>query len=200
VPDGLDPYPKSKTLAERAAWDFVAGPEGRGVELATVEPGLVLGPLLHARANVSVEIIRLLLTRAMPAVPRLGFTVVDARDVAALHRLAMTTPAAAGNRYVAGGQPRWLGEIAAVVAREYGPRGYRVPTRAMPGRLLRAAARVDRRLRSGLPLLDVPALVSSAKAEGELGWTARPADEAILAAAESLVSFGLVPRPRRGGG
>ena len=163
------------------------------MELVAVEPGLVLGPLLHARANVSVEIVRLLLTRAMPAVPRLGFTVVDVRDVAALHRLAMTTPAAAGNRYIAGGEPLWLGEIAAVVAREYGPRGYRVPTQPMPGRLLRAVALVDRRLRSGLPLLDVPALVSSAKAERELGWAPRPGKEAILAAAESLARFDLVP-------
>jgi len=195
VPDGLDAYPKSKTLAERAAWDLVGGQEGRGLELVTVAPGLVLGPLLRAEANVSVEVVRMLLTRAVPAVPRMGFSIVDVRDVATLHRLAMEAPAAAGNRYIAGGRAVWLGEIADLLAREYRPRGYRVPTRPMPGWLLRTAARFDRRLRSGLPLLDVPASVSSAKAERELGWRARPAEEPVLAAAESLVRFGLVPRP-----
>jgi dihydroflavonol-4-reductase len=194
VTDGLDPYPKSKTLAERAAWDFVAGQEG--LELVTVAPGLVLGPLLRAEANVSVEIVRMLLTRAVPAVPRLGFSVVDVRDVATLHRLATEAPAAAGQRYIAGGRAVWLGEIAALLAREYRPRGYRVPTRPMPAWLLRTAARVDRRLRSGLPILDVPASVSSAKAERELGWTARPTEEPVLAAAESLIRLGLVPQPR----
>ncbi|WP_181781279.1 NAD-dependent epimerase/dehydratase family protein [Pseudonocardia pini] len=190
VVDGLDPYPKSKTLAERAAWAAAAD---RDLELAVVNPGLVLGPLWRAEANVSAEVIRLLLVRGVPAVPRLGFAVVDVRDVATLHRLAMLAPEAAGNRYIAAGEQLWLGEIAELLAAEYAPRGYRVPTRALPYPLMWAAARFDRTLRTALALVDVPASVSSAKAARDLGWTARPAEESVLATAESLIRLGVVP-------
>lgn len=90
-----DPYARSKTLAEQAAWDFV---RGTTLELASINPGLVLGPVHRPEANVSLETIRLLLARELPLVPRLGFAFVDVRDVATAHRLAMLAPEAAGNR------------------------------------------------------------------------------------------------------
>jgi dihydroflavonol-4-reductase len=183
------PYPKSKVHAERAAWDFV---RDRQLELVTINPGLVLGPLLRPERTTSVEVIRLLLTRAFPAVPRLGFAVTDARDIAVAHRLAMEVPEAAGNRYICAGEHRWLGEIATLLAAEFGPRGFRVPTRPMPYWLTWAAARVDRTLRLALDYVDVPALVSADKAARELNWTARPAKESILDAAESLLRHGVV--------
>src|SRR5215467_11667065 len=96
-PQRLAPYPKSKLYAERAAWDFAAN---HRIELVTINPGLVLGLLQHNQQNTSMEVVRLLLARKLPAVPRLSFAVVDVRDIAAAHRLAMETPDAAGHRYI----------------------------------------------------------------------------------------------------
>jgi dihydroflavonol-4-reductase len=189
--DRCDPYPKSKTLAERAAWDFV---RDQRLELVTINPGLVLGPLQARQRTTSTEVVRLLLARQVPAVPRLGFAVVDVRDVATAHRLAMETPAAAGNRYICAGEHLWLGEIAAVLAAEFGPRGYRIPTRPLPYWLMWTLARFDKTMRLALSLVGALVLVSADKARRELGWTPRPASESIVDAAESLLRHGVVPR------
>lgn len=188
-PDRSDAYPKSKVYAERAAWDFVR--DGR-LELVTINPGLVLGPLLRAERTTSVEVIRLLLARQIPAVPRLGFAVVDVRDVAVAHRLAMEIPEAAGNRYICAGEHMWLGEIAAVLAAEFAPRGYRIPSRPLPYWLMWTVARFDRTVRLGLRLYGLPASVSADRAKRELGWTTRPARESIVDTAESLLRLGVV--------
>jgi dihydroflavonol-4-reductase len=188
--DRCDPYPRSKVYAERAAWDYV---RDQPLELVTVNPGLVLGPLLHAERTTSIEVVRLLLARRMPAVPRLGFAVVDARDVAVAHRLAMEVPEAAGNRYICAGEHLWMGDIAAVLAAEFGPLGYRIPTRPLPYWLMWAIARFDRTIRLALGYVGVPALVSADKAKQDLGWTARPARESIVDTAESLIRYGVVP-------
>jgi nucleoside-diphosphate-sugar epimerase len=190
-PAGLAPYPKSKLRAEQAAWDFAAGSP---VELVTVNPGLVLGPLLRREQKTSMEVVRLLLGRALPAVPRLSFPVVDVRDVATAHRLAMEAPGAAGHRYICAGPALWMGEIAAILAAEFGPRGYRVPTRALPYPLMWLAARFDKTLRLALGFYGVPVLVSAGKAREDLGWVPRPASEPIVAAGESLIRYGIVRR------
>jgi dihydroflavonol-4-reductase len=185
------PYQKSKVLAERAARDLA---RRSGLELVTINPGLVLGPLQRSARTTSAETVRLLLAREVPAIPRIGFSIVDVRDVARAHRLATELPAAAGNRYVCAGEFRWMGEIAAVLAETYRPRGYRVPTRPLPYWLMWAIARVDPTVRLALGIVGREARVSSAKAAAELGWTPRPAAESILVTAESLLAFGLVAR------
>lgn len=140
-----------------------------------INPGLVLGPLLHRERTTSIEVIRLLLAREMPAVPRLGFVVVDVRDVALAHRLAMEIPEAAGNRYICAGEHLWMGDIAAALAAEFGPRGYRIPTRPLPYWLMWTIAQFNRTVRLALGYVGVPALVSADKVKRELGWTPRPA-------------------------
>ena len=185
--DRADPYPRSKVYAERAAWEFV---RDQPFELVTINPGLVLGPLLRAERTTSVEVVRVLLARQVPAVPRLGFAVVDVRDVAVAHRLAMEVPEAAGNRYICAGEHLWMGEIAGVLAAE----GYRVPTRPLPYWLMWVIGRFDRTVRLALGYVGVPALVSADKAKRELGWTARPAAESIVDTAESLLRYGVIDR------
>jgi dihydroflavonol-4-reductase len=185
------PYPKSKTLAEKAAWDFVAG---RGPELVTVNPGLVIGPLLHKEEKTSMEAIRLLLARKMPAVPRISFSIVDVRDVATALRLAMVNPDAAGNRYILGTQPMWMGDIAAVLKATFGPRGYNVPTRRLPYWVMWLNARVDKVIRLAIDYYGVPLLLNTDKAQQKLGWKPRPPEDAIVAAGESLIRYGIVPR------
>lgn len=193
-PGWLAPYPKSKFHAERVAWDFAAT---HPVELVTINPGLVLGPLQRRQQATSMEAIRLLLARKLPAVPRLSFAVADVRDIAAAHRLAMETPGAAGSRYICASPAMWMGDIAAVLAAEFGPHGYRVPVRTLPYWLMWANARFDPTIRLALSYYGVPVLVSADKAKQELGWVPRPARESIVAAGESLIRHGIVPRRER---
>jgi hypothetical protein len=129
-----------RTAARRAAWEFAGS---AGLELVTINPALVLGPLLSAARRTSVELIQVLLGREVPAVPRLGFAVTDVRDVAVAHRLAMETAGAAGNRYIVAGEHLWLREMAAILAAEYRPRGYRVPTQLVQDGLVLAYNGLD---------------------------------------------------------
>ncbi|MFI6423621.1 SDR family oxidoreductase [Promicromonospora sp. NPDC050880] len=188
--DKAAPYARSKTLAERAAWDFVA--DHPDLELVTVQPGLVLGPVQHAAARTSVSLVRRLLAREIPAVPQLGFAPVDVRDVARAHRLAMELPAAAGNRYICAGDNLWFGDIARILADEFGPQGYRVPTRRMPVWALWVIGRFDREVRLGLDFVGKAEQVSAEKARRELGWEMRPVRETVVDTGRSLVGLGVV--------
>ncbi|MFC4856075.1 hypothetical protein [Actinophytocola glycyrrhizae] len=127
--------------------------------------------------------------------PKMGFSLVDVRDVATAHRLAMESPVATGNRYVIAGEFMWMRDIAAVLAEEFNPRGYRVPTRTMPTSLLRAVALFDPSVRQALDFVGRMELVSADKARRELGWTMRPVRDSIVATANSLIELGVVPNP-----
>lgn len=187
-------YPKSKTLAERAAWDFA---RESGLDLVAVNPGMVLGPLRSATLGPSVQVVRRLLTRDVPAAPKMGFAPVDVRDVATAHRLALEAPAATGSRYILAGENVWMGDIAAVLAEEFNPLGYRVPTGSMPTWLLRVMARFDSSIRPALDFVGRRELVSADKARRELGWTMRPVRDSILDTARSLIERGLAPNPSK---
>ncbi len=192
--DNCDPYPKSKTLAEKAAWDFVkALPADKRFELAVINPGFVLGPVMNADAGTSVEIICKLLKRDMPACPRIGFAPVDVRDIAIAHRLAMEQPAAAGNRYICAGDHLWVEDMAKILADEFNPRGYRVPTGRLPYPVMWLAARFDKALRLALQYVGRKEEVSCAKAVHELGWAMRPIDRTLRETGYSLIEHGLVP-------
>jgi|SRR6185437_42558 len=193
-PTACSPYAKSKIYAERAAWEFASQ---HRLELATVNPGLVLGPLLRPGRTTSIEVVRQLLTHAIPATPRIGFAVTDVRDVATAHRLAMETPGAAGNRYICSAEHMWMRDIAEVLAAEFGPKGYRIPQRPLPYWLMWLIARFDPTVRLALTLVGVPQLVSSAKARRELGWTTRPVRDTIVDTANGLISYAMAhPRAK----
>jgi nucleoside-diphosphate-sugar epimerase len=194
VVDRSPVYPKSKTLAERAAWEFA---RESGVELVAVNPGMVLGPLLAPTVGTSVQVVHRLLTRDVPGSPKMGFAVVDVRDVAIAHRLALESPVAVGNRYIVAGEHTWMREIAAVLAEEFNPRGYRVPTGALPTWLLRVMARFDPSIRPTLDFLGRRELLSADKARRELGWTMRPLRDTIVDTANSLIELGLAPNPSK---
>ncbi|WP_067836741.1 SDR family oxidoreductase [Nocardia lijiangensis] len=192
----IPPYQKSKTLAERAAWEFVGDlPAERGLELAAVNPGMVLGPLQSPVTSTSHEPIRRLLARDVPGSIRTGWTPVDVRDLAVAHRLAMELPQAAGNRYICAADPLWMAELAQILADEYNPRGLRVPTRVLPDWLIRFIARFDKGVRLAIQVLGRTEMVTANKARTELGWTMRPVRETVLDTAESLLAFGVVNAP-----
>jgi nucleoside-diphosphate-sugar epimerase len=191
IVERCEPYPKSKVYAERAAWDFV---KDTALELVVINPGLVIGPVLHNERPTSIEVVRRLVTRDFPAVPRMGFATVDARDLATAHRLAMEAPQAAGQRYICAGSNVWMREMALLLADEYAPRGYRLPTRPLPYWAMWAIARFDKTVRFALPFVGRAQLVTAAKARKELDWTMRPARQSLVDTAESLLDHGVVPR------
>jgi dihydroflavonol-4-reductase len=186
----LSPYVRSKTIAERAAWDFMRE-AGRAERLATVNPGAILGPLLGPDRSYSLEAIERLL-KGMPGVPRIGFSFVDVRDVADLHLRAMTEPASGGERFVAIGSFLWMAEVAEILRRRLGPAAAKVPSRRVPDLLVRAMAIFDPGIRSIVGQLGRKMEYSSKKAESTLGWSPRPVEETVVETAESMVRMGIV--------
>lgn len=192
--DGADvmPYVKSKALAERAAWDFLAR-EGGTLELATVNPTAVLGPVLGPDFSSSIEVVKALMEGNAPLAPKIQFGLVDVRDVADLHLRAMTDPAARGERFLAiAGPAASLLDIATVLRARMGEAGRRAPRREMPDWLARGLAFVVPQMREMVPFLGRYAEASSDKARRVLGWNPRPNEESIVATAESLLRLGLV--------
>jgi dihydroflavonol-4-reductase len=187
----MSAYVRSKAIAERAAWDFMAA-EGGDLELSTINPAGIFGPVLGKDASSSIELVSRLM-RGMPGCPRLYFGVVDVRDVADLHLRAMTHPDAKGQRFIAvSGAIMSMLDIAKVLKARLGKAAKRVPTRQLPNWLVRIVARFDPTVRPILPLLDNTRHATSAKAERVLGWRPRPREDAIIATVESLIRFGII--------
>ena len=181
----MTPYARSKTVAERAAWDFMAE-RGATAKLATVNPGAIIGPTLHDDHSYSLQAIERLLN-GMPGTPRIGFSFVDVRDVADLQIRAMTAPEAGGERFVAVDRYMWMSEVAAVLRERLGERAPKVPTRGVPNLLVRAMAIFDPGIRSIVGQLGRKTELTSAKAEAQLGWAPRPLEDSIAETGESLL-------------
>ena len=191
-PEGVRAYVKSKTVAERAAWDFVAK-EGNGLELAVINPTAILGPVLGPDLSTSIVLVQRLLSGAMLGCPQLWFGVVDVRDLAELHLLAMTRPEARGERFLAlSGRFLSIQEMALAIRAGLGERAARVPTRQLPNWLVRLAALRDPALKQITPELGKRREATNDKARRLLGWAPRPPEEALVATAESLLRLGLV--------
>jgi nucleoside-diphosphate-sugar epimerase len=184
---GLSPYRRSKTLAERAAWDYVDG--GRSFALTTVLPAAVFGPSLSASTLGSLRLIAVLLDGSAIAIPRLGFEVVDVRDVAAAHVLAMASPEAANERFIVAGDVLWFGDVAQILRDRLGPDASRVPTQTLTDDEFQAVAAVSPELQTLLPLLGRELQHSSAKAHEELGWRQRSPVDTIVDSARCLLAF-----------
>jgi nucleoside-diphosphate-sugar epimerase len=188
---GLPAYRRSKTAAELAAWDFMAAHDGP-MTLATVLPGAVFGPVLSADTLGSTRIILRLVNGAMRGTPRIGLEVVDVRDLADIHVRAMTAPEAAGQRFLATGEFLWMHDMALALREGLGDAGRKVPTRQLPNIAVRAAAVFDRSLRDVMPGLGRRNRHSTAKATTVLGWSPRPARDAVLDCARSLIEHGVI--------
>jgi nucleoside-diphosphate-sugar epimerase len=189
---GVQPYQKSKTVAERAAWDFIAR-EGGGLELAVINPVGVFGPVLGADYSTSILLVKRLMDGSLPGCPDLWFGAVDVRDVAALHLSAMTDPAARGERFLAtAGDFVSARQIAQILKDGLGDAGAKVPLRPLPSWLLRAIGLFDPQVRGVTPELGKHKNASNEKARRLLGWSPRSVKEATLATARSLLELGLV--------
>lgn len=190
APD-VPPYVQSKTVAERAARDWVAR-EGGGLEFCTVNPSVVLGPVASADYSASVVIVQSLLQGRIPALPRIGFGVVDVRDVAELHVRALTAPGMAAERFIACAGFLWLHEIAAILREELGADARRVPTLQLPDWSVRLMARFSPLVRNAASELGTARHQDARHARAVLGWVPRPPREAIVASARDLMALGKV--------
>jgi nucleoside-diphosphate-sugar epimerase len=187
----VQPYQKSKTIAERAAWDFIAR-EG-GLELAVVNPVGVLGPVLGPDYSTSILLVKRLLDGAMPGCPDIWFGAVDVRDVADLHLKAMTSPAACHERFLAtGGDFMSVRQVAQILRDSAGAAGRWVPTRRLPNWLMRVVALFDPAVKGVLPELGKRKNASNEKARRVLGWAPKSPADAVLATARSLLELGLI--------
>jgi dihydroflavonol-4-reductase len=191
--DGLTPYVRSKAIAERAAWDLA---RARGAEerVAVANPGAIIGPVLNDALSYSLETVQRMLA-GMPGVPKLGFNLVDVRDVVELELAAMTSPAAGGERFIAVTEFLWMGEIGRILKARLGPAASKVPTRTIPNLMVRGMALFDPGIRSVVSGLGKRVDLSSEKARSTLGWSPRPIEDTIAETAESLIRHGVVEGP-----
>lgn len=188
---GIYAYPKSKTLAERAARDWVAA-EGGDLEFVTVNPSAVLGPVWSRDFSTSIEAVKKLLAGDMPGVPDLGFGIVDVRDVADMHVRCLTADGMAGERFIASGPFMKLADIGRVLRDHLGPEARKVPKRGLPDFMVRLAAKFDPVLAQVTDELGRVKNSPAIHARERLGWVPRPVEETIVDTARSLLDLGIV--------
>jgi dihydroflavonol-4-reductase len=187
--DTVAPYQRSKTISERAAWDFIQN-EGNGMELSVVNPTTVMGPILSNDYAHSIQIIKQMLNGEMKGCPKLITGFVDVRDVADLHLKALRMPEANGQRFIAvAGEALSMLEVAAVLRKNLGKVADKAPTKELSNWIIRLFAVFNPKLKMIVPHLGLVKRASSEKAKKLLGWQPRKAEEAILASAESLIKF-----------
>ncbi|KJS35730.1 MAG: epimerase [Hyphomonas sp. BRH_c22] len=188
---GLGPYRIAKTLAERAAWDFMKS-QSEPTSLTTILPAAVLGPVFSDQYPHASQLVQRMLLGKLPALPPVGFCVVDVRDVVDLNIRAMAAPEAAGERFIAASDWIWMADLAETLRSELGESASRVPTRRVPGFALRLMALRDRPAQFIAPLLGRKHVFSAAKAQAVLGWRPRSAAETVIDSARSAIAVGVV--------
>ncbi|PIQ49322.1 MAG: nucleoside-diphosphate sugar epimerase [Cytophagales bacterium CG12_big_fil_rev_8_21_14_0_65_40_12] len=182
------PYFRSKTIAERAAWEFIKNDKS-GMELATICPGAILGPVLEKDFGTSANIVLKIMDGSTPAIPRIGFDMVDARSVAELHVLAMEKPEAANQRFIGSSGYYSFKEVADIIREAYPTR--KVPKQLLPNFMVRFISNFDKALKPILIDLGTERKLDNSKAKKLLGWKPIDNKEAVLSCAKSILQIGL---------
>ena len=182
-----DHYRLSKTLAEKASWDYMTS-EGRGTEFVTILPSGVFGPVLSMDGLGSVQFIQRLFDGRMPRIPNVGLNIIDVRDLAVAHVDAMTAPGAAGQRLIVSGDFMWMKDIAPAIKTRLGAKGDKVPTKELPDWVVGVGANFSHALKTLKPLIRRSHRFSSEKARRVIGLKTRPATETVTDCAVSLLA------------
>jgi dihydroflavonol-4-reductase len=188
---GISAYVQSKTIAERAAREWVAK-EGAGIEFCSINPSVVLGPVWSRDYSASVVAVQKLLDGSMRALPDIGFGVVDVRDVADLHVRALQAPGMAGERFIASGRFMKLRQIADVLRAQFGAQAHLVSTREVPDWLVRVAALFNPLAKAVVGELGSVRNQDASHAKAVLGWATRPVEHSIVQTASCLIDLGIV--------
>lgn len=183
------PYFRSKTIAEKAAWQFMQTDQSE-LEFTVINPGLILGPILEQDYGTSPELIKKMLDGSMPALPKMGFALVDVRSAAALHIRAMEHPQATGQRFIAANDFFWAKDIAKVLKDKYPDK--KIPNISLPNFAVRLFALIDKETRPVLSELGAERRHDSSKARKILHWQPISIQQSIIDTAESLIDFKLV--------
>ena len=190
---GVGAYEKSKTIAERAAWDFVERLDGADpMELVAINPSFIIGPLLAPDAGTSALVLKKLFDRDFPAVPDLTFSMVDVRDVASAHIRALEVPEAAGNRFICSTRKMPMRELALILDEHFSDLGFNIPTRRLPNILFRIGAMFDATAKLALGQLGKTQDLLTDRVEDVLGWEPIDLERSIVEMGESLLSYGVV--------
>ncbi|MEL6952923.1 MAG: aldehyde reductase [Pseudomonadota bacterium] len=183
----LTPYAKSKTLAERAAWDFA---ETNGLDLTAINPSFVIGPPLDANYGTSIEVIERILAAKDPMVPQIGFATVDVEDIAEIHIRALETDATIGLRVIGACERfMWFQDMAHAIKVAFPER--RIVTRLAPAMIVRLLALFDPAIRGVLPDLGRKREADGSRARELLGIEYRDTKESVVDAARFLIDRGL---------
>jgi dihydroflavonol-4-reductase len=186
-------YQKSKTIAEQSAWDFINGPENTNkMEMASVNPTNIFGPVLDDHHHTSTEWFRTLLRAEIPGVARNQLDLVDVRDVVDALLSAMTLPQASRNRFLLNGASISIPELADILHRNFASQGYRVPTRVMPDFLVRLFAIFVPKTRPVARSLGWKYNLSTEHTRSTLNWQPRPYEKSILDMANSLIEMDML--------
>ena len=189
------PYPKSKTLAEQAAWTFMQElPEDQEMELVVINPGYVLGPVLDGREITSIALHKTLMSGGIPGVTKMKLNLVDVRDVARAHLAAMTVPEAAGKRFICVADGIFLPEVAKILAAHFNPLGFKIPTVSVPSWIVRIYALFNRLVRENARELGVEPIFDTQRIRTLLGWQPLSLEKTIIDTGESLIRHGLVKK------
>ncbi len=189
--NGTTAYVRSKAIAEKAAWDYVNQPEVK-LELVVINPVGILGPVLEKDFGTSAEIVKQMLGGELPATPKMGFEIVDVRDVAYLHVAAMETPEAAGQRYIAASGFRWFLDLSKAIGNDMPQFKGKLPKFNMPNFVVRLLSNFRPELKGILPELGKLRIADNSKAKKALQWNPISPEEATLATAHSLVKHGVI--------
>ena len=197
---GKKAYYKSKTLAEKAAWDFVKGlPEEEKFELATINPSFVIGPAISGPGFESQKIIADMVTGKLPGMPLLRFHYVDVRDVALAHVRALEEPEAAGKRIILAAEEMWMADFATILHDEFAPQGYEFKTSVPPYCFIRFASIFDSKIASILPLWGKIRHLNTDISTGLLGIKYRPINGSVIEMVNGMIEKGWIPdkRPKK---
>ncbi|KAL6728819.1 hypothetical protein Aduo_010554 [Ancylostoma duodenale] len=191
-------YAKSKTLAEKAAWQFMDGiKEGNKFSLTCLNPTMVVGPLLINEEGASITLVRRFLNTEMPAVPQLNLAFVDVRDVAKAHIEAMRRPESDGERILITSQPSfWFRDIARILGKEFRHQGFWVPRYQVPYCLLWLYSFFDKEAAACLNRVGHTIRFDNSKAKRLLDMEFRDPAESLIEMGYSLIERGIVKRPR----
>lgn len=191
-------YDKSKTIAERAAWSFIdtLGADAT-LQFVVINPGLVLGPLLSADWGTSGELVKRIIDHDVPAIPDISLAMVDVRDVASAHVSALTTPGAAGQRFICVEANHSMMEVAVILKRHLGPLGYKIPTKRLPSIAIRIMALFDSTIRLAMNDLGTSQTANNQRIRTVLQWSPRNLDEMTISMADSMIHYGVVATIKR---
>jgi len=183
------PYIRSKTMAERAAWDFIEK-DTSGLELTTICPGAILGPVLEEDLSASANIVVKTMDGSSPAIPKIGYEIVDVRSVADLHIRAMESNRARGERLIASAGYLTFRQVADILREKYPDR--KIPQMKLPNFMTKFISNFEKSLKPILLDLDIQRKMDNSRAKVLLNWEPISAEEAVIACAESVIRLNIV--------